>query len=118
MLRTGRPSSLQRSYTPAPSPMMSIRISLGLRSYGVASYSALIFPTVAMRSTAFQLFTGSSSLFFCRLAGIDPGRVVTIKRVLVDPPDLPAEELPESTEPSPVSAILQATAGHTAARYR
>ena len=47
---------------------MSISISHGLRAYGVASYSALIFPTVAMRSTAFQLFTGSRSLFFCRLA--------------------------------------------------
>ena len=59
---------MQRSYTPTPRPMMSIRISLGLRSYGVASYSALIFPAVAIRSVEFQHFTGSSSLFICRLA--------------------------------------------------
>jgi hypothetical protein len=33
--------------------------------------------------------------------GVAPERVVTIKRVFVDPPDLPAEALPETTEPSP-----------------
>jgi hypothetical protein len=33
--------------------------------------------------------------------GVAPERVVTIKRVFVDPPDMPAEELPETTEPSP-----------------
>ena len=32
---------------------------------------------------------------------INPERVVTIKRVFLDPPEMPAEELPESTEPSP-----------------
>jgi hypothetical protein len=47
---------------------MSTKISLGLASYGVASYSALIFPAVAIRSVEFQLFTGSRSLFFCRFA--------------------------------------------------
>jgi hypothetical protein len=50
--RTGRCSFLQRSYTPAPSPMTSIRISLGLRSYEVASYSALIFPAVTSIAVA------------------------------------------------------------------
>jgi hypothetical protein len=33
--------------------------------------------------------------------GVALERVVTIKRVFIDPPDLPAEELPETTEPSP-----------------
>ena len=28
-------------------------------------------------------------------------KVVIIKRVFIDPPDMPAEELPETTEPSP-----------------
>jgi hypothetical protein len=39
--------------------------------------------------------------------GIDPDRVVWIKRVLLDPPDQPQEELPEITEASP--AIEQAS---------
>jgi hypothetical protein len=33
--------------------------------------------------------------------GIDPERVVTIKRMFLDPPDMPVEELPETTETSP-----------------
>ena len=32
---------------------------------------------------------------------IDPERVVTIKRLLLDPPEQPQEELPEIVEPSP-----------------
>ena len=35
------------------------------------------------------------------LNGIDPERVVTIKRVFIDPPEHAPEELPETTEPSP-----------------
>jgi transcriptional regulator with XRE-family HTH domain len=34
-------------------------------------------------------------------AGIDPERVIAIKRVFVDPPEHAAEALPETTEPSP-----------------
>lgn len=33
--------------------------------------------------------------------GLDPERVVTIKRVFIDPPEEPAEQLPEIVEPSP-----------------
>jgi hypothetical protein len=32
---------------------------------------------------------------------VEPERVVTVKLVFIDPPDMPAEELPESTEPLP-----------------
>ena len=34
-------------------------------------------------------------------ADVDPDRVVWIKRVLLDPPDQPEEQLPEITEASP-----------------
>jgi hypothetical protein len=33
--------------------------------------------------------------------GVAPERVVYIKRVFIDPPEQPIEELPEITEPSP-----------------
>ena len=44
-------------------------------------------------------------------AEIDPERVVTIKRVFIDPPDMPAEQLPEIVEASP--AIERASPSFT-----
>jgi hypothetical protein len=62
---------------------MSTKISLGLASYGVASYSALIFPAAAIRSVEFQLFTGSRSLFFCRFAS-----AALFQRSAIDKPSI------------------------------
>jgi hypothetical protein len=47
---------------------------------------------------------------------VTPERVVTIKRVFLDPPEQPQEQLPEVTEPSP--AIERASLRESRTRSR
>ena len=58
----GSSSSLSRSATPAPSPMLSTQISSGRISHRALSYSALTRPTVSIRSRSRQLMTSNTVL--------------------------------------------------------